>query len=122
MNVQKKNTEETQTKPLKIDSVHKQQSQTVTRTKEEDIQSSETHNIKDKGVEGYKLSLDDGKTTTDARSIMKDKKIECNICSKTLASNRTLRNHVNAVHKKMKPHKCQICAVTFRHISTVGAA
>jgi hypothetical protein len=41
-----KNTEETQTKPLIIDSVQKQQSQIVTRTKEEDIQSSVTHNIK----------------------------------------------------------------------------
>ncbi len=110
-----KNTEETQTKPLKIDSVHKQQPQIVTRTKEEDVQSSETHNIK----EGYNISLDDEKTTTDDRSIMKDKKIECNICSKTLASNRTLRNHVNAVHKKMKPHKCQICAVTFSRIGSL---
>ncbi len=110
-----KNTEETQTKPLIIDSVQKQQSQTVTRTKEEDVQSSETHNIK----EGYNISLDDEKTTTDDRAIMKDKKIDCNICSKTFASNRTLRNHVNAVHKKMKPHKCQICAVTFSRISSL---
>ncbi len=112
------NTEETQTqtRPLNIDSVDKQQSQTLTITKEEDIQTSETHNIKDKGV---RESLDDEKTTADDRAALKDKKIDCKICSKTLASNRTLRNHVNAVHKKMKPHKCHICAVTFSRVSSL---
>jgi uncharacterized Zn-finger protein len=114
------NTEEAQIKPLYFDTassgltaMNEQQSQAVTRTMEEDIQSSETHSIIDKGLEGYKISLYDGKTATDARSIMKDKKIDCKICSKTLASYGYLKQHVDAVHKKMKPHQCQICAKRF---------
>jgi hypothetical protein len=113
-------TEEAQTKPLNIDialsgvtAMNEQQSQAVTRTMEEDIQSSETHSIIHKGLEGYKLSLHDGKTATDARSIMKDKKIDCKICSKTLASYGYLKQHIEAVHKKMKPHQCTICAKRF---------
>jgi len=114
------NTEEAQTKSLYIDTassgltaMSEQQSQTVTRTMQEDIQSSETHSIIDKGLEGNNLSLYDGKTATDARSTMKDKKIDCKICSKTLASYGYLKQHVEAVHKKMKPHQCQICAKSF---------
>ena len=114
------NIEEAQTKPLQIytdliglTAIHEQQLQIVTKTEVEDIQSSETQRKRDKGVEGYKLSLADEKTTTDTRSIKKDKTIDCKICSKTLASNKSLKQHVNSIHKKMKPHKCQICARTF---------
>jgi chromosome segregation ATPase len=118
------NIKEAQTKPLQIytdliglTAIHEQQLQTVTRTEEEDIQSSETHRKRDKGVEGYKLSLADEKTTTDTRSIKKDKTIDCKICSKILASNKSLKQHVNSIHKKMKPHKCVICARTFSQMA-----
>jgi hypothetical protein len=124
------NTEEAQMKQYPVDiagltAVNAQPSQTVTRTKEEDIQPREIHignilenNNENKEDAGYELCLFK-KIATDDRAIRKDKNIECKICSKTLASNRSLRNHVNAVHKKMKPHKCQICAGTFSQMSSL---
>jgi hypothetical protein len=80
------NTEEAQIKQYPVDiagltAVNKQPSQTVTRTKEKDI--------------------------------------ECKICYKTITTNRGLRWHVDAVHKKLKPHQCQICAATFSRMSSL---
>ncbi len=41
----------------------------------------------------------------------------CKLCNKTFASKNGLDNHVNAIHKKLKPFQCAICQMKYRQKS-----
>lgn len=43
----------------------------------------------------------------------KENTVTCHICGQTLTAFRSLKPHIEAVHKKMRLHNCEKCEVIF---------
>lgn len=51
---------------------------------------------------------------------LKRRTVECPICHKNLMNSVNMKEH-NLIHSNIKPYKCQICGVAFRHKSKLGS-